>query len=84
MGIQFGVGGYSRTMVPIFCLAGSSSAFVIAVIPSCVITAIFLTFVMMLLFKVFDIGKWKLKAKVNYLNDLFCTNIETSTLIWQT
>ena len=64
VGIQFGLGGYSRTMVPIFCLANPGSAFVLGIIPSCVINALFLMLVMIMLFKVFDISGWKFKPKV--------------------
>ena len=64
VGIQYGLGGYSRTSVPIFCLADPSSAFVFAVIPACLTNATFLTLVVLLLFKIFDIGGWKLKTKV--------------------
>ena len=66
--IQFALGGYSRTVVPIFCLADPSNAFVFAVIPACVISAIFLTIVMLLLFKIFDIGQWKFKTRVRILS----------------
>jgi hypothetical protein len=61
VGLQFAVGGYSRTVVPIFCLAASESAFVFGVIPACFISAIFLTFVMALFFKIINIQGWKLK-----------------------
>ncbi|CAI8040984.1 hypothetical protein GBAR_LOCUS22774 [Geodia barretti] len=61
VGLQFAVGGFSRTVVPIFCLAASESAFVFGVIPGCFISAIFLTFVMVLLFKIINIQGWKLK-----------------------
>lgn len=64
VGIQFGLGGYSRTMVPVWCLADPGSAFVLGIIPSCVINAVFLTLVMILLFKVFDISGWRFKPKV--------------------
>ena len=64
VGVQYGLGGYSRTVVPIFCLADASSAFLFAIIPTSLINAIFLTFVMMLLFKVLDISGWKLRSKV--------------------
>ena len=66
VGVQFALGGYSRTMVPIFCLSDVSSAFVFGVIPLCIITATFLTLVMLLLFKIVDIGGWKFRAKVSY------------------
>ena len=69
VGVQFGVGGYSRMVVPIFCLAASESAFVFGVIPACLISAIFLTFVMVLLFKIVDIEGWKHEV---------CTYIMTS------
>ena len=62
--IQFGLGGYSRTVVPIFCLADIGSSFVFAIIPACLTSATFLTLVMLLLFKIFDIAGWKLKPKV--------------------
>ena len=61
VGLQFAVGGYSRTVVPIFCLAASESAFVFGVIPACLISAIFLTFVMALFFKIIDMQGWKSK-----------------------
>ena len=65
VGVQFALGGYSRTVVLIFCLSDTSSAFVFGVIPGCVITAIFLTLVILLLFKIVDIGGWKFTAKVS-------------------
>ena len=66
VGVQFGIGGYSRTMVPIFCLASSESSFVFGIVPGCIISAIFLTFVMILLFKIVDIEGRKLKrSEVN-------------------
>ena len=61
VGLQFAAGGYSRTVVPIYCFAAPESAFVFAVIPVCITSAIFLTFVMVLLFKIIDIEGWKLK-----------------------
>ena len=61
VGVQFGLGGFSRTVVPIFCVAAPESAFVLGIIPICVISAIFLTFVMVLLFKIFNIAGWKVK-----------------------
>ena len=64
VGFQFGLGGYRQSMVPIFCLAEAGSAFVFAILPTCVISAIFLTLVMLLLFKIFDIGSWNFKTKV--------------------
>lgn len=67
VGIQYGLGGYSRTSAPIFCLADPSTAFVFAVVPACLINAAFLTLVVLLLFKIFDIGGWKLKTKVSNL-----------------
>ena len=64
VGFQFGLGGYRQSMVPIFCLAEVGSAFVFAILPTCVISAIFLTLVMLLLFKIFDIASWNFKPKV--------------------
>ena len=65
VGFTYAVSGYSRTMVPIFCLASDSSgSFAFDIIPICLVTAIFLTFVMVLLFKIIDFGGWKLKTKV--------------------
>ena len=61
VGLQFAAGGYSRTVVPIYCFAAPESAFVFAVVPVCVTSAIFLTFVMVLLFKIIDIERWKNK-----------------------
>ena len=54
VGAQLGLGGYSRTVVPIFCLADASSAFAFAIVPTSAINALFLTIVMILLFKVFE------------------------------
>ena len=66
LGIQYGAGGYSRTMVPIFCLPSSEGSFALAIVPGCFISAIFLTFVMVLLFKIVDIEGIKLKrSEVN-------------------
>ena len=66
LGIQYGIGGYSRTMVPIFCLPSSEGSFALAIVPGCFISAIFLTFVMVLLFKIVDIEGIKLKrSEVN-------------------
>ena len=64
VGAQLGLGGYGRTVVPIFCLADASSAYAFAIVPTNAINALVLTFVMILHFKVFDIGGWKLKSKV--------------------
>ena len=61
VGLQFALGGFSRTVVPIFCLAASESAFVFGVIPACFISAIFLTFMMALFFKIITIQGWKHK-----------------------
>ena len=84
VGIQFGAGGYSRMMAPIFCLASSESSFVLAIIPGCFISAIFLTFVMILLFKIVDIEGRKLKrsevnnhTKKSYI--VFCFQKHTYT-----
>ena len=44
--IQFAMGGYRRTMVPIFCLADTGSTFVFSIIPVCLLSAVFLTLVM--------------------------------------
>ena len=79
VGVQFGLGGYSRTMVPVFCLADMGSALVVSVIPTCVILAIFLTLVMLLLFKIFDIAGWKLRTKVE-LHILELSHIPDSML----
>ena len=67
VGIQFGAGGYSRTMVPIFCVASSASAFALAIVPACILSAVFLTFVMILLFKIVDIEGQKIKRSEVYL-----------------
>ena len=56
VGIQFAMGGYRRTMVPIFCLADTGSAFVFAIVPGCLLSAVFLTLVMILLFKIVRLG----------------------------
>ena len=64
VGLQFALGGYSRTVVPIFCLAGAGSAFVFSVIPLCVLSAIFLSIVMILLFKIVGFGKLSFSTKV--------------------
>jgi hypothetical protein len=61
--VQFGLGGYSRTVVPIFCLADIGSSFVFAIIPSFLTSATFLSLVMLLLIKILDIAGWKLKPK---------------------
>ena len=61
VGVQFAVGGYSRTVVPIYCLASPEGAFVFAVVPVCISSATFLTFVMILLFKIIDIDGLNLK-----------------------
>lgn len=55
VGFQYVVGGYSRLIVPIFCIADPESAYFFGIIPICFISATFLTFVMILLFKVVDI-----------------------------
>ena len=70
VGIQYGMGGYTRTVVPIFCISDTSSAFVFAVIPISIISAILVTLVMILLFKIFNIGGWKVDTKVHV-----CLNI---------
>ena len=81
VGIQFGAGGYSRMMTPIFCLASSESSFALAIIPGCFISAIFLTFVMILLFKIVDIEGRKLKRSEvnNHTNIVFCYQKHTYT-----
>ena len=56
VGIQFVIGGYRRTMVPIFCLADTGSALVFAIIPVCLLSAVFLTLVMILFFKTVRLG----------------------------
>ena len=61
VGLQFKGGGYSRTVVPVLCLSTPDSALVFGIAPVCVMSAIFLTFVMVLLFKIIDIEGWKLK-----------------------
>ena len=67
VGIQFGAGGYSRTVVPIFCLTFSASAFALGIVPGCILLAVFLTFVMILLFKIVDIEGQKIKRSEVYL-----------------
>ena len=79
--IQFGLGGYSRTVVPIFCLAEIGSSFVFAIIPACVTSATFLTLVMLLLFKIFDIAGWKLKPKVELC--ILCTTLRFVVAPWK-
>ena len=69
VGFQFALGGYSRTVVPIFCLASEGSAFVFSVIPLCVLSAIFLSIVMILLFKFV-----RFNTKVKY-----CLKLDTTT-----
>ena len=66
VGAQLAMGGYTRTMVPIFCLAGVDSAFWYAVVPPCFLAAVFLTLVMVLLFKIIDREQWQcVKMKVS-------------------
>ena len=71
VGIQYGLGGFSRTVVPIYCLADAGSALVFAIIPTCVSTSIFLNLVMILLFKIFDISGWKLKVLQSHYDTVF-------------
>jgi hypothetical protein len=61
VGIQFAVGGYNRNIVPIFCVAAPESAFFFGIIPVCIISATFLTVVMILLCKIVNIDGWRLK-----------------------
>ena len=61
VGIQFAVGGYNRNIVPIFCVAAPESAFFFGIIPVCIISALFLTVVMILLCKIVNIDGWRLK-----------------------
>ena len=56
VGIQFAMGGYRRTMVPIFCLADTGSTFVFSIVPVCILSAVFLTLVMLLFFKTVRLG----------------------------
>ena len=65
VGVQYGLGGYSRTVVPIFCLADASSAFLFAIIPTSLINAIFLTFVMIHSSKFLTLVDGNLKARYN-------------------
>ena len=58
IGIQYALGGYSRTLVPLFCLSNRSSAFFFAVIPASLASAIFLSLVMLLFFKIVCIANW--------------------------
>ena len=67
VGFQFALGGYSRTVAPIFCLGSPGSAFLFGVVPACLTSAIFLTFVMILLFKIIELKGWRLKSTVGYL-----------------
>ena len=60
VGLQFAVGGYSRTVIPVLCIAAPESSFVFGIVPVCLISAIFLTFVMILLFKIISIQGWRL------------------------
>jgi hypothetical protein len=62
VGFQFALGGYSRTVAPIFCLGSPGSAFLFGVVPACLTSAIFLTFVMILLFKIIELKGWRLKS----------------------
>ena len=75
VGIQYALGGYSRTVVPIFCLSSPGSAFVFSVIPLCVLSAIFLSIVMILLFKIVGFGKLSFSSKVRV-----CVYIKSSKL----
>ena len=61
VGLQFAVGGYRRTVVPVLCIAAPESSFVFGIVPVCLISAIFLTFVMILLFKIIKSKKWRLR-----------------------
>ena len=86
VGVQFGSGGYSRTMAPIFCLASSDGSFVFGIVPGCFISAIFLTFVMIILFKIVDIeGKKRKRSEVNdhtsYIVLFSKTHIHHSSLL---
>ena len=68
VGAEFINGGYHRTMVPIFCLAEPKTAFEYAVVPPCFTAAIFVTLVMVLLFKIIDREEWHcMKMKVSII-----------------
>ena len=58
IGIQFTLGGYSRTLVPLWCLSNRSSAFFFAVIPASLASAVFLTLVVLLFIKIIRIANW--------------------------
>jgi hypothetical protein len=75
VGFQFALGGYSRTAVPIFCLGSPGSAFLFGVVPACLTSAIFLTFV---LFKIIELKGWRLKPTVAMLFNapaIYCFSI---------
>ena len=77
-GIQFGIGGYSRTIVPVFCLASPEGAFGFSIVPVCITCATFLTFVVVLLFKILDLEGWHLKkSEVSLHHYSLIINIET-------
>jgi len=56
VGFQFAMGGYHRGMSPIFCLADSGTAFVFAIIPLSLLSAVFLMLVMILFFRTVRLG----------------------------
>ena len=64
VGFQFALGGYSRTAAPIFCLGSPESAFLFGVVPACVTSALFLTFVIILLFKIVALQGWTLSKVI--------------------